>query len=70
VICFTVAGKNIFLNTFPPYKYSTEIVALIKAILKLVGFEVVQLLVLLAGNGCVKIILELGLSDLIKCLGL
>lgn len=48
----------------------TEIVALIKAILKLVGFEVVQLLVLLAGNGCVKIILELGLSDLIKCLGL
>jgi len=46
------------------------IVALVQMVLGLVGPRVTNLLALLIANGCVKIILGLGLSDLIDCLGL
>ncbi|KAN0137740.1 hypothetical protein V8E53_004224 [Lactarius tabidus] len=46
------------------------IVALVQVVLGLVGPLVASLLALLIGNGCAGIIVNLGLSDLIACLGL
>ena len=52
------------------FKYSAAIVELIQVVLGLVGPLVANLLALLIGNGCAGIIVQLGLTDLINCLGL
>ena len=59
-----------FLNIFSPNKYSSAIVKLVQVVLELVGALVAELLVLLIGNGCARIIVGLDLGSLIECLGL
>lgn len=56
------------LNIDP--KCSTLVVKLLDVVLALVGGLVAELLILLIGNGCALVILELKLTDLINCLGL
>lgn len=51
-------------------KCSVVVVELLDVVLALVGGLVGELLILLIGNGCAGVILELKLLDLINCLGL